>query len=145
LVKDGNTLAPLTSDMTERAIRTGIGPVMVKVPKVRSRDDKPVEFRSALVPPYVRKSASLEAALLWLYMKGISTGEMAPALKVLVEAQAKGCAQCVIEAGSGESGPGAHAIAKRKLAKNGSEPCGGALSPPNSHRRSDEESPAIAS
>ncbi len=74
----------------ERDIQTGIGPVTVKVPKVRSRDDTPVSFRSALVPPYVRKSASLEAALPWLYLKGISTGEMAPALKVLVGAEAKG-------------------------------------------------------
>ncbi len=59
----------------ERAIQTGIGPVTVKVPKVRSRDGNPVSFRSALVPPYVRKSARLEAALPWLYLKGISTGE----------------------------------------------------------------------
>ncbi len=74
----------------ERAIQTGIGPVTVKVPKVRSRDGNPVSFRSALVPPYVRKSASLEAALPWLYLKGISTGEMAPALEVLVGSEAKG-------------------------------------------------------
>ena len=74
----------------ERDIQTGVGPVTVKVPKVRSRDGKPVSFRSALVPPYVRKSASLEAALPWLYLKGISTGEMAPALEVLVGAEAKG-------------------------------------------------------
>ncbi len=59
----------------ERDIQTGIGPVTVKVPKVRSRDGNPVSFRSALVPPYVRKSARLEAALPWLYLKGISTGE----------------------------------------------------------------------
>jgi len=74
----------------ERAIQTGVGPVTVKVPKVRSRDGNPVSFRSALVPPYVRKSASLEAALPWLYLKGISTGEMAPALEVLVGSEAKG-------------------------------------------------------
>jgi transposase-like protein len=74
----------------ERDIQTGVGPVTVKVPKVRSRDGQPVSFRSALVPPYVRKSASLEAALPWLYLKGISTGEMAPALEVLVGAEAKG-------------------------------------------------------
>jgi transposase-like protein len=74
----------------ERAIQTGVGPVTVKVPKVRSRDGNPVSFRSALVPPYVRKSASLEAALPWLYLKGISTGEMQPALEVLVGSDAKG-------------------------------------------------------
>jgi len=47
------------------------------VPKVRSRDGHPVSFRSALVPAYVRKIASLEAVLPWLYLKGISAGEMA--------------------------------------------------------------------
>ena len=47
-------------------------------------------FRSALVPPYVRKTKSLEAALPWLYLKGISTGEMGEALAVLVGPEAKG-------------------------------------------------------
>ena len=47
-------------------------------------------FRSAIVPPYVRKTKSLEAALPWLYLKGISSGEMEAALKVLVGEQAQG-------------------------------------------------------
>ncbi len=47
-------------------------------------------FRSALVPPYVRKTASLEAALPWLYLKGVSTGEMATALEVLVGPEVSG-------------------------------------------------------
>ena len=74
----------------EREIQTGIGPVTVKVPKVRSRSGEPVAFRSALVPPYVRKTRSLEAALPWLYLKGISTGEMQTALEALVGLEAKG-------------------------------------------------------
>jgi len=74
----------------EREIQTGIGPVPVKIPKVRSRDGVPVSFRSALVPPYIRKTASLEAAVPWLYLKGVSTGEMAEALKVLVGPEARG-------------------------------------------------------
>ena len=41
-------------------------------------------FRSALVPPYVRRTKTLEAALPWLYLKGISSGEMGTALKVLL-------------------------------------------------------------
>jgi len=73
-----------------RDIQTGIGPVTVQVPKVRSRQGKPVTFHSALVPPYVRKTATLEAAIPWLYLKGISTGEMQPALEALVGPEAKG-------------------------------------------------------
>lgn len=74
----------------ERAIQTGIGPVTVKIPKVRSRTGEPVSFRSALVPPYVRKTKSLEAALPWWYLKGVSTGEMGEALRVLVGPEAEG-------------------------------------------------------
>jgi len=74
----------------EREIQTGIGPVTVQVPKVRSRQGQAVQFHSALVPPYVRKSRSLETALPWLYLKGISTGEMQSALEVLVGPEAKG-------------------------------------------------------
>jgi putative transposase len=47
----------------ERPFQTGIGPVSVRIPKVRSQDGQPVTFRSALVPPYVRRTKTLEAAL----------------------------------------------------------------------------------
>jgi transposase-like protein len=71
-------------------VQTGIGPVSVRIPKVRSKIGKPVTFRSALVPPYIRKTRSLEAALPWLYLKGVSSGEMGAALKVLLGPDAKG-------------------------------------------------------
>ena len=74
----------------KRAIQTGIGPVTVSIPKVRARTGEPVTFRSALVPPYVRKTRSLEAALPWLYLKGVSSGEMEAALEVLVGPEARG-------------------------------------------------------
>jgi putative transposase len=74
----------------EREIQTGIGPVSVQVPKVRAKDGTAVVFRSALVPPYVRKSQSLEATLPWLYLKGISTGEMESALQALLGPKAAG-------------------------------------------------------
>ena len=67
----------------EREIQTGVGPVTVQVPKVCSRQGDPMTFRSALVPPHVRKTRSLEAALPLLSLKGISTGEMQAALEAL--------------------------------------------------------------
>ena len=74
----------------ERTLETGLGPVTIKVPKVRSRDGEPVTFQSALVPPYVRRTKSLDAAIPWLYLKGVSSGEMESALKVLVGSEAVG-------------------------------------------------------
>ena len=80
----------------EREILTGIGPVKVKVPKVRSRLSEPVTFRSSLVPPYVRRTKTVEAALPWLYLKGVSSGQMQSALEVLVGPEAKGLSANVI-------------------------------------------------
>lgn len=57
---------------------------------MRVKTGEPVTFRSALVPPSVRKTRSLEAALPWLYLKGVSSGEMEAALEVLVGPEAKG-------------------------------------------------------
>lgn len=82
--------------LPEREILTGIGPVTAKVPKVRSRTDEPAVFHSALVPPYVRKAKSVEAAIPWLYLKGISTGQMRSALEVLVGPEAVGLSPAVV-------------------------------------------------
>ncbi|WP_454061957.1 IS256 family transposase [Candidatus Nitrospira salsa] len=88
--EQGNARVVLSGHHPARDIQTAIGPVTVQVPKVRSRLGSPVTFHSALVPPYVRKTASLEAAIPWLYLKGISTGEMQPALEALVGPEAEG-------------------------------------------------------
>jgi transposase-like protein len=76
--------------LPERELQTSLGPVPVRIPKVRSKTGEAVTFRSALVPPYIRKTRTLEAALPWLYLKGISSGEMGAALEVLVGPEAKG-------------------------------------------------------
>jgi len=88
--EDGRTGVVRNGYQPEREIQTGIGPVTVKTPKIRAKTGEPVTFHSALVPPYVRKTKSLEAALPWLYLKGISTGEMSAALEVLIGPNAKG-------------------------------------------------------
>ena len=88
--EDGRVSVVRNGYLPERELQTSIGPVPVKIPKVRSRTGEPIIFRSALVPPYVRKTRTLEAALPWLYLKGVSSGEMGDALKVLVGHEAKG-------------------------------------------------------
>ena len=90
VTEDGHAAVVRNGHHPSRSVQTGIGPVNVRIPKVRSKTGKPVTFRSTLVPPYIRKTKSLEAALPWLYLKGISSGEMGPALKVLLGPDAKG-------------------------------------------------------
>jgi putative transposase len=80
----------------ERRVVTGIGPVPVRVPKVRDRRGEGVVFRSALVPPYVRRAKSVDAALPWLYLKGLSSGPLQEALEGLVGPEAKGLSAPVV-------------------------------------------------
>ena len=87
---DGRAAVVRNGYHPEREIQTRIGPVVVQIPKVRAKDGDPVAFHSALVPPYVRKTRSLEAALPWQNLKGLSTGEMGDALEILVGAEARG-------------------------------------------------------
>ncbi len=73
-----------------RTIQTGLGDIPVKVPKVRDRSGQGIKFNSQLVPPYLKRTRNLEEFIPWLYLKGISTGDMQPALEVLLGAGATG-------------------------------------------------------
>jgi transposase-like protein len=94
--EDGRAGVVRNGHLPEREVLTGIGAVAVRVPKVRSRTEESVVFRSSLVPPYVRKAKSVEAALPWLYLRGISTGQMQEALSVLVGSEAAGLSAPVV-------------------------------------------------
>ena len=94
--EDGRAAVVRNGFQPERAVLTGIGPVGVRVPKARSRTEAPAVFRSHLVPPYVRRAKSLDTALPWLYLHGISTGDMREALAALVGAEAAGLSASVV-------------------------------------------------
>lgn len=78
--------------LPQRTILTGIGAVEVKQPRVQDR--RPAaereRFSSAILPPYLRKTKSMEELIPWLYLKGVSTGDFSEALAALVGPQAKG-------------------------------------------------------
>ncbi|MGC2031795.1 MAG: IS256 family transposase [Steroidobacteraceae bacterium] len=79
-----------------REVLTGLGPVGVRVPKARSRIEERAVFHSVLVPPYVRRAKAVDAALPWLYLHGVSTGDMREALAALVGTEAKGLSPPVV-------------------------------------------------
>lgn len=77
----------------EREIQTGIGSVPVKAPRVRDRSrnaTERIDFTSSILPPYLRKTKSLEELIPWLYLKGVSTGDFSDALIALVGPNAPG-------------------------------------------------------
>ena len=79
--------------LLEREIQTGIGSVSVKAPRIRDRcyeASKRIRFSSSILPPYLRKTKSMEQLIPWLYLKGISTGDFTDALAALVGKDAPG-------------------------------------------------------
>ena len=77
----------------ERAIMTGLGPVAVRAPRVRDRigaGESRIRFTSAILPPYARRSKSLEVLIPILYLKGISSGDFEDALSALLGPDAGG-------------------------------------------------------
>ena len=75
--------------LPERTIQTGLGDVPVKAPRVRDRAGQ-LRFRSAILPPYLRRAKTIEELLPWLYLKGISTGGFSEALAALLGRDAPG-------------------------------------------------------
>src|ERR671927_1411639 len=77
----------------ERKIVTGIGPAGVRAPRVRDRigqGETRIRFTSAILPPYARRSKSLEVLIPILYLKGISSGDFEDALAALLGPDAGG-------------------------------------------------------
>ncbi len=87
--------------LPEREVMTGIGPVPVKQPRVRDRgasadDPGRIRFSPAILPPYMRRSKSIETLLPILYLKGISTGDFSEALAALLGKDASGLSASAI-------------------------------------------------
>jgi transposase-like protein len=83
--------------LPKRSILTGIGPVEVEQPRVLDRRGEEGEaFSSKILPPYLRKTRSLEELIPWLYLKGVSTGDFSEALAALVGPSAQGVSASTI-------------------------------------------------
>lgn len=65
-----------------RTIVTGAGQVEVRAPRAHDKrpDGERERFASSILPPYMRRSAKVTEVLPILYLRGLSTGDFAPAL-----------------------------------------------------------------
>jgi len=96
---DGRQRLVRHGHLPEREIVTGIGRVTVRCPRVRDRvgeGSERIRFSSAILPPYARRSKSLEVLIPILYLKGISTGDFEEALVALLGKGAGGLSASTI-------------------------------------------------
>lgn len=78
--------------LPQRTLTTGVGAVAVQQPRVHDRrpEGEREKFSSAILPPYLRKTKSIEELIPWLYLKGVSTGDFSEALAAILGPDAKG-------------------------------------------------------
>jgi putative transposase len=98
---DGHRRVVRHGHLPVREVMTGIGPVGVRQPRVRDREAAAdnaarIRFTPSILPPYVRRSKSIETLLPILYLKGISTGDFSEALAALLGKDAAGLSASTI-------------------------------------------------
>src|SRR5258706_3340872 len=99
LTADGRARLVRQGHLPEREIVAGLGPVAVRCPRVRARaadGGERIRFSSAILPPYARRSKSLEVLIPILYLKGVSTGDFEEALLALLGKAAGGLSASTI-------------------------------------------------
>ena len=99
LTEDGRRRLVRHGHLPEREVMTGIGPVAVRCPRVRDRvgeGSERIRFSSAILPPYARRSKTLEVLIPILYLKGVSTGDFEEALVALLGKDAGGLSATTI-------------------------------------------------
>lgn len=85
----GHRLVVRNGSAQPRTVIVGGMPVELQAPRVDDRRPGH-KFTSAILPPYVRRSQRLDEALPILYLRGLSTGDFAPALAELFGEAVKG-------------------------------------------------------
>ncbi|MCJ7545120.1 MAG: IS256 family transposase [Phycisphaerae bacterium] len=90
----GHRLVVRNGCLPERAIYTGVGPIEVRQPRVNDKrvdaDGNRIRFSSKILPPYLRRTRSIDELIPWLYLKGVSTGDFTEALQALLGPEATG-------------------------------------------------------
>jgi transposase-like protein len=76
-----------------RSVTVGSGTIAVQAPRVDDRREVAgarQRFRSVILPPYLRRSREVSELLPLLYLRGLSTGDVRPALAGLLGKNASG-------------------------------------------------------
>ena len=90
----GHRLVVRNGYLPARTIRTGVGPVEIRQPRVNDKrtneNGQRIRFSSSILPPYLRRTRSIDELIPWLYLQGVSTGDFTDALQALLGPDAPG-------------------------------------------------------
>lgn len=81
--REGRKTVARNGRMNERGILSGAGDLRIRQPRVRDRRAGE-RFSSAILPPYMRRTPSLDNLIPALYLKGVSSGQFPEALEAIL-------------------------------------------------------------
>ena len=92
---DGKRLVVRNGRARERKLTVGSGTMPIRAPRVNDKrideEGERQKFSSRILPAYARRSPKVTDVLPVLYLRGLSTGDFAPALRDLLGEDASGC------------------------------------------------------
>jgi putative transposase len=92
--EDGKRLVVRNGQARERRLTVGSGTVGIRAPRVNDKrvdeEGERKRFSSKILPAYARRSPKVTDVLPILYLRGLSTGDFAPALRDLLGEDASG-------------------------------------------------------
>jgi transposase-like protein len=117
----GRRLVVRNGHAQPREVMTGAGPIEVTTPRVNDKRTDPAtgerqRFRSAILPPWCRKSPKVAEVLPLLYLHGLSTGDFVPALEQFL-GSAAGLSAAAITRLTAQWTEDYHAFCKRDLSQ----------------------------
>ena len=85
LCRGDHQLAVRNGRSRERSVATSLGVVSVRQPRVHDRREGH-QFRSSILPPYLRRTPEVDTSVAALYLLGISTNQMGEAIAQMLGA-----------------------------------------------------------
>jgi transposase-like protein len=89
---DGRRAVVRNGNHRSRMITIGSGTIEAVVPRARHRmkQSGAQDFSSSIIPPYMRRSPKIDEVVPLLYLRGLSTGDIFPALEKLLGKETSG-------------------------------------------------------
>ena len=66
----GRCLVVRNGYLPPRKRQTRLGDVDIEVPRIRDNSGQSITFHSSILPPYLKRTKSVEELLPWIYLKG---------------------------------------------------------------------------
>jgi len=91
VLPDGRPAIVRNGNHRPRSITVGSGQIEAIIPRTRDRRQGAKEnFVSSIIPPYMRRSPKIDEVVPLLYLRGLSTGDIFPALSELLGPRVSG-------------------------------------------------------